>query len=131
MALTETRPLVPDQVDVSASPGGSDVLGTGDHVAVGRAWILAGSGVLAASLVVGLLASIEHADLGGSDLVNNSNTFTQLWSAGRVLLFFGGILPILIGLATVLVPLQVGSPGLAFARGRPGPSGPGSYRSGS
>lgn len=119
MALTETRPDDTASIDAESQPvaavGG--LLGTGDHVVIGRAWVAAGSVFLLGSLAVGVVAAAEHADVGGFDIVNNSNTFTQLWSASRVLLLLAGIVPILIGLATSIVPLQVGSSGLAFARG--------------
>jgi heme/copper-type cytochrome/quinol oxidase subunit 1 len=44
----------------------------------------------------------------------------QVWSLGRTLLLFGGIVPVLIGLGTFLVPLQIGAPAMAFARGAAG-----------
>lgn len=119
MTLTETRPDDAVSTDAESQPIApvAGLLGTGDHVVVGRAWVAAGSVFLLGGLVAGLLAAIEHADVGGFAIVNNSNTFTQLWSASRVLLLLGGIVPILIGLAISIVPLQVGSSGLAFARG--------------
>ena len=41
----------------------------------------------------------------------------QVWSMSRDLALFGGLVPILLGLGIYLVPLQVGAPSLAFARG--------------
>ncbi|MDH3678978.1 MAG: cbb3-type cytochrome c oxidase subunit I [Acidimicrobiia bacterium] len=122
MALTETRP------ETDASPTAQEaptttldgLLGSADHKTIGRLWIGSGLLMLVVSLVVSVVAGFEAADLGGFAIVADANEFTQLWSFGRELLLLGGIVPILVGLATYLVPLQIGAPAMAFARGAAG-----------
>ncbi len=119
MALTETRPETdaPQAQPAETIPVVERVLSTGDHKDIGRLWIITGSMVLIASLVLSAAASIEQADVSSFSSVDDGGMWIQLWSAGRTLLLFGAIVPILVGLATALVPLQVGASALAFSRG--------------
>ena len=122
MALTETRP----ETDASvASPQPSTgtldgIIGSADHKTIGRLWIGSGLLMLVGSLVVSLIAAFEATDLDGYAVAADADEFTQIWSLGRELLLLGAIVPILVGLAIYLVPLQIGAPALAFARGASG-----------
>jgi cytochrome c oxidase subunit 1 len=122
MALTETRPETdaPAASEQAATTTLDGLLGTADHKTIGRLWIGAGLLVAVGALVVSVIASFETVDLGSYSIVDDADQFTQLWSMGRELLLVGAIVPILIGLATFLVPLQIGAPGIAFARGAAG-----------
>lgn len=121
MALTETRPDTDLEVDVpaaeQAAPTVDSVLGTGDHKTIGRLWIGGGLLFLIAGLVLELLANAEIADLSGFAIADSQGQLTQLWSLGRDLMLFGGLIPMLIGIGTYVVPLQVGSSSIAFPRG--------------
>jgi len=121
MALTETRPETDPEVDapaaVPAAPTVDSVLGTGDHKTIGRLWIGGGLLFLVAGLVFDLLANAEIADLSGFAIADSQGQLTQFWSLGRDLLLFGGLIPVLIGIGTYVVPLQVGSSSIAFPRG--------------
>ncbi len=119
MALTETRPESDVSVTTVATPSSTldSVLATGDHKLIGRMWIGAGSLFLLASLVVSAVAALEASDLGGFAIVEDAGQFVQLWSAGRESLLFAGIAPLIVGLATFITPLQVGSSSIAFPRG--------------
>lgn len=121
MALTETRPETDSEVDAIAAPAIAptvdSVLGTGDHKTIGRLWIGGGLLFLVAGLVLDLLANAEIADLSGFGIADSQDQLTQLWSLGRDLLLFAGIIPVLIGIGTYVVPLQVGSSSIAFPRG--------------
>jgi heme/copper-type cytochrome/quinol oxidase subunit 1 len=121
MALTESRSETDaSPVTVPAPQTLDGLLGSADHKTVGRFWISAGLFFLVTSLIISLVAAFEATDLGGFKVVSDADQFTQLWSLGRELLLFGALLPILIGLATYLVPLQIGAPAIAFARGAAG-----------
>lgn len=119
MALTETRP----ETDVlpagePSSPATLDgLIGSSDHKTIGRAWIALGLLVLVGGAAVTAVAGFEATSLSGYTVVDDGEMFTQIWSMGRELLLLGGIVPILIGLATYLVPLQIGAPAIAFPRG--------------
>ena len=123
MALTETRPDA-DEVEAEASPATpaatttiDSVLGTGDHTTIGRLWIGFGALFTVAGLAFALVTGAELADLGSLDIADDDAQLTQIWSLGRDLLVFGGVMPILVGLGVFIVPLQVGASSLAFARG--------------
>ncbi len=118
MALTDTRPETDAPVATTIAVSQLDAaLGSGDHKTTGRLWLGAGALMLLAGLAVSTAAALEGVDLGSSTVVDDQGRFIQLWAMGRELLLFGGLVPLLIGLATFIVPLQVGSSSLAFPRG--------------
>lgn len=121
MALTETRPETEPEIDEpTADPqvaAVESVLGTGDHKTHGRLWIGGGLIFLLAGLVFEILANAEIADLSGFAIADSQEQLIQIWSLGRDLMLFGGLVPILVGLGTYVVPLQVGSSSIAFPRG--------------
>ena len=93
------------------------ILGTSDHKTIGRMWMLAGAGTLAIGMAVSLVAAVEQVSLGSFSIAADSDELVQIWSAGRALTLVGGVVALLVGLATYLVPLQVGSSAIAFGRG--------------
>lgn len=115
MALTETRPGAEQQ---SAAPTAGDagsierLIGTGDHLVIGRTFIVAALifGTLSALglAVAGIDASSANIALGGSAFTN--------WNTALVALILTGALPLLVGLGVYLVPLQVGSAAISFPR---------------
>lgn len=119
MALTQTR-IESDSTEMS-EPAPKPVLelalSTSDHKSLGRLWIGAGVIVSLIAFAVSAATGFEHMDLGSLELFDDEGQFVQAWSLGRVALYFGGIVPILIGLATYLTPLQVGASAIAFGRG--------------
>ena len=122
MAITETSPA-PEPTAGPADaerfvglpdhdPGGfAGFVGTGDHRALGTAYIVL-------SLLLGLgglvLAGLFHANVPGDFLPNDTvgQIFT-LSEIGLVLLF---VVPLFVGIATAVVPLQVGANTIAFPR---------------
>lgn len=122
MAMTETRPAAASAEDTAPAPaapvehaGLAGWLTTSDHKRVGRLWIATSLAFLLVGGVLGELLGAERLD-SGADLLKDG-TFPQLYTLhaeAAVLLF---LVPFFIGLATYLVPLQVGSPEIAFPRG--------------
>jgi len=115
MALTETRPERTAEV---ASPrpqptAVEQVLGTGDHKTVGRLFIGASLLFLAVDLVVGALVHFDAAS-GGSIL--EADVASALFMNHPVGLLLCGVMPLVLGLAVYLVPLQVGAPTISFPR---------------
>lgn len=123
MALTETRPDTHAQHATAGSSGGATapttvdgVLGTGDHKTIGRLFISGGVLVLIGALVLGIVAVFyanNFDDLSGDGI----DYLPQIWSLSRDLAIFGGLAPIMVGLALYMVPLQIGAPTTAFPRG--------------
>ena len=126
MALTQTRTETDSTTDSTETsdpasrPALERVLSTSDHKTIGRMWIGAGSAIALLALVLSTIASLELVDLDTIGLFEDEGQFVQAWSAGRTLLLFGGIVPVLVGLATYLTPLQVGASAIAFGRGAAG-----------
>ncbi len=122
MAVTETPP---ETVQASAKTAGSGtrseptglaaILGTGDHKVIGRLYIATS---LLFGLVIGVLGALfayEGVDPGELDFfgANHAYPLFTLFRLGAV--FLVGM-PLVIGLALVVVPLQVGSSTVAFPR---------------
>ena len=124
MTVTEQRPeadaeqTADEAESLYESPGFAGALATGDHKVLGRMYLLFGlaGGLLA--LVLNLLVALERIDIGGLDILTfgSNNQYFQTWSLGRTSLLFFCVMPLLLGLATYVVPLQVGAPSIAFPR---------------
>jgi heme/copper-type cytochrome/quinol oxidase subunit 1 len=122
MAITETRPADPS-AELTADPevfvgltdheptGLAGLIGTGDHKALGRAWI-----VLSLFFGVGalVLVTLFHADVAGTFLPDD--TVDQVATLGQVALVLLFAIPLFIGIATYVCPLQVGARTIAFPR---------------
>ena len=119
MALTETSSdapadaLPPEEPQVRAPSLGSGAAGN-DHKAVG-------AGFLALALVFvvvgGVLAVLMRAQLTAPDTdFANVRQYRQLFTYHGATLVFLFLLPAWIGLATAIVPLQIGAARLAFPR---------------
>jgi len=122
MAITETRPATqPPAVTseterfvglVDHDPGGlAGFIGTGDHKALGRAYILVALlfGVVGYALD-GVYRAQQAKDFLPADRVG------EIYSLGHVTFVLLCVIPLFIGLATYLAPLQVGSRTIAFPR---------------
>ena len=116
MALTETRPTTDtgdDAVEQRPAPSVVErVIGTGDHLSIGRIFILCSLALGALSLVGLAVFGIDAAT--GNDLLGGAAGMVLASSAFGLVV--GCVLPLLLGLAIYIVPLQVGSPALAFSR---------------
>jgi len=90
-------------------------LTTADHKQVGRLFIGTGLLGLLGGLVLAVLVAFERIDAEGFQLLD-SGSATQVLSAARLLLTFGAVAPLVMGLAVAIVPLQLGSRSIAFPR---------------
>ncbi len=102
--------------DVSAStPAVATWMTSADHKIVGRLHIGAGSTGLLVGLVLAVLVAFERIDADGYQILD-ANSAPQVLALARNLLTFGGVVPLLLGLAIAVVPLQLGARSLAFPR---------------
>ena len=122
MTVTETRPDTAAAPEAEAPPehaptsrGLPALLGSGDHKVVGRLWIAFSFLYLLVGLGTAVLLGLEDADLA-SYKVLGSDTYLQVFSLYRVAAVFLVVIPLFIGLATYVVPLQVGARSLALPR---------------
>jgi len=100
---------------------------TTDHLRIGRAWLASGALLLVASLVAGLLVSVERMDLTGMAVFGDVDSLFRFWSAYRVGLVLLVVVPVFVGLATAVVPLQVGASSIVFPRAVASASGCGHW----
>jgi len=90
------------------------VLTTSDHKVIGQLYV--GSSMLGA-LVVGVLGVLLGAErIDGDGTLLDSNAITQLFAGYRVGLVFALAVPLFLGIALYIVPLQLGARALAFPR---------------
>ena len=90
------------------------VLTTSDHKVIGRLYI--GASVLGA-LVVGVLGVLLGAErIDGDGTLLDTGVISQIFAGYRVGLVFALAVPLFLGIALFIVPLQVGARSLAFPR---------------
>jgi cytochrome c oxidase subunit 1 len=115
MSVTDTTeaPLAeagapPEGPAPAAWPAGTD------HKVIGTLFVVAGILFL---VVSGVLAEVMRAQLSGPDTgVVGHTTYRQLFTLHGTLGVFGFLGPVWVGLATAVVPLQIGAARLAFPR---------------
>ena len=102
--------------DVSASsPAIADWLTTADHKKVGRLFIGTGLLALVAGLVLAILVTFERINADSYQILSEESV-PQVLAAVRLLLTFGTVIPLLLGLSIAVVPLQLGARSNAFPR---------------
>ncbi len=122
MTVTETQaPPAAGTTAAALEPprpatGLAAVLGTGEHRTIGRLWIFTSFAYLVIAGVAGVLVGVEKIDTDGLGDVLGSDVFAQTLSLHAVAGTFLFLLPLFIGLATHVVPAQVGAPTVAFPR---------------
>lgn len=116
MAVIETTPETDPESSgdpLERTPTGLEkLLGTGDHTSIGRAFV-------GLSILFVLVSLVARALVGVDVITDNGflgDTVTLLSRSGLVAFVFLGAIPLLLGIAIVVVPLQLGSPTIAFPR---------------
>lgn len=94
--------------------GVADWVTSTDHKKIGRLYAGFGLLVLAGAAVVGALLGVERADDGSALL--DSDALLQVIQIYRVGVIVGGLVPVALGLALAVAPLQVGARQVAFPR---------------
>ncbi len=116
MTLTEARPAEgdtsPSPTD-PVSPVGQAVVDSADHKVVGLLFIGVSLVLFLALRAVGSALGAELLTAGSQVVGGDSRRFYSLYETGMVLLW---ATPIWMGLATYVLPLQIGSSRLAFPR---------------
>ncbi|MCH2617202.1 MAG: cbb3-type cytochrome c oxidase subunit I, partial [Acidimicrobiales bacterium] len=121
--VTENTPLTQDNTEDMETRtlelgGLAGTFGTADHKNLGRLYILFGLTGGFLSMVLHLLVRLERINIGETSILDfgSSNQYFQTWSLSRTSLLFFCVIPLILGLATYLVPLQIGAPSIAFPR---------------
>lgn len=90
-------------------------LTSADHKVVGRLFVGTGLIGFLGGLVLAVLIAFERIDANGYQLLSES-VQPQMLSAARLLLTYGGVVPLVLGLVVAIVPLQLGARSIAFGR---------------
>jgi cytochrome c oxidase subunit I len=120
MTMTETAPDTetgppPDSPQSPAEPTGlAGWLTTGDHKRIGRLYIFASLIFLIFGGIIGQLLAGERAESGLQ--IIDEGAFEQVYTLHGSVAVFLFLVPAFIGLATCVVPLQVGARNIAFPR---------------
>ncbi len=127
MTITDTRPDDTPVADASAPSGPAmasappQVAGaaawllTGDHKKIGRLFIGAALVYAVAGMVIAALLGIERVDSSGTQILK-LNAVGQLFSLYTLGMAFLFTIPLFLGIAICVAPLQVGARTLAFPR---------------
>ena len=90
-------------------------LNTADHKRIGRLFIACSLLFALAGAVADLLVRFDLAS-SSDHTVLNADSFVQVFTFTRDALVFGMLIPLFLGIAIYVVPLQVGTPNIAFGR---------------
>ena len=101
--------------ETAAPPAVAAWISSADHKQVGRLFVGTGLVGLLGGLVLAVLVAFERIDAQGYQLLGVDSA-TQVLSAARLLLTFGAVAPLLLGIAVAIVPLQLGARSLALPR---------------
>ena len=113
MTLTEAPPQPAPSAEPASEPAAGNVLTTADHRRVGRLFIGFSLLFLLAGSVVGGLLQFE---LAGSGIQVTGNAFARLFSLHATVTPLLFLAPLWVGVATAVVPGQIGASDLAFPR---------------
>lgn len=83
-----------------------------DHKRVGMLWLAVGGTALLLGGILALVAALQTARVD-TELIGQG-TYVSVITMQGTLLTYGGILPLALGLAVFIVPLQLGAPRLAL-----------------
>lgn len=119
MAVTDTAPAPAVEGGADPTPTTTDpvgaALGSGDHKVVGRLFIVLSLVMLLATTIAGTALGFERIDQDGFELFSGE-TYFQMSTLEATSLVFLVLVPLLLGLAIYLVPLQVGARRITFPR---------------
>ena len=103
-----------DSGDLSRASSAAGWFTTSDHKRLGRLMIGCGGVGLVGVAVVSVVLGIARRD--ASAAADNAGLAPQLFALARVGLVFIAVLPLLLGVAVAVVPLQLGARAMAFPR---------------
>ena len=92
------------------------MLSTGDSALLGRLWIFCGIAFGAFTFIIGMLLGAERLGSAGIDIFSGHRSHFQFFTLYRVCLVLLCVVPLFIGLATAVVPKQIGARSVAYPR---------------
>ncbi|MYG93560.1 MAG: hypothetical protein F4138_00980 [Acidimicrobiia bacterium] len=93
------------------------ILSSSHHQVIGRLYVLCALGLSGLGLGLGLLMNLEKVDLdAGLGIFGNTNELFQVFALYRTTLIMCGLVPLLLGLATAVIPKQLRTVTVAYPR---------------
>lgn len=118
MAVTDTAPDT-TVAGEPESPAATDpvgaALGSGDHKVIGRLYLGLSLVMLLATTIAATALGFERIDQDGFELFS-SETYFQMSTLQATSLIFLVLVPLLLGLALYLIPLQIGARRITYPR---------------
>lgn len=117
MTVVESAPVAESHTTADSeerTTGLAAALGTVHHVGLGRLWVLASLLFLLVAGVAGALVGVERLDPTEVDVLDDA--LPELLSLHATAAIFLFLVPAFVGIATTVVPLQVGAASIAFPR---------------
>jgi heme/copper-type cytochrome/quinol oxidase subunit 1 len=115
--ITETRAEAPAAAPPPAPSPITSLFGTADHKTIGRLYIGASLLMAVLAAVMGGLVGYERLDTNSTSL---KDAFQQIYTLHSISAVFLFLIPLVLGVAFVIVPLQVGASTVAFPRAAAG-----------
>ncbi|MAT62671.1 MAG: hypothetical protein CL881_02600 [Dehalococcoidia bacterium] len=116
MTTTDTAP---DPVAVTSEEDQTFVerlVTSTSNLSIGKSWIFSGCFYLVFSAVLGFLLEIVRFDSDSYLIFSDVDKFFQFWSLHRTSIVLLVVVPMIIGLAMCIVPLQIGANSIVFPR---------------
>ena len=114
-----TTDIAPDSVEVSVQQKQTFIerlVTSTNNLSIGKLWINTGLFFLVVSSLLGFLLDIVRFDADSYLIFSNIDSFFQFWSLNRTVLVLLTLIPMIIGLATCVLPLQIGANTIIFPR---------------
>jgi len=114
-----TTDIAPDSVAVTSEQDQTYIerlVTSTSNSSIGKSWIFSGCVYLVFSTILGFLLDIVRFDSNSYLIFSNVDKFFQFWSLHRTSIVLLAVLPMIIGLATCIVPLQIGANSIVFPR---------------
>lgn len=92
------------------------MLTTTNHRRIGSMYARLAIALGVAITVLGAIVGVENIDTGSLDIFQGATGFAQVQALSLTGLAVLVVMPLLVGIGTAVVPLQVGSPSIAFPR---------------
>jgi len=113
--MSETSQALANPPPPSEDPSLIGLFSTTDHKRIGRMFIASSVLIGVTAVVLEVLLRVDLTDASGYVLFD-AETFTQSFLLVRDLVIFGFIIPLFLGIAIYVVPMQIGASGLVFPR---------------
>ena len=113
--VTEAPLTAPSEVE-SQPTGFFAVISTTDHKRIGSLWLWSAMVFLVGMALVSFVLRVEDLNGDPENIFAGFNNYFQFFSLYRLGMVLLVVVPLFVGLATVIVPMQVGATNIAFPR---------------